>query len=500
MELISLTETIKNTPTDSPLRYVAFQKVWRMLTQEENQKLIGEQQNHEFFHLLKDILQSGTEPLNAKHYSANCLWYLSRYKPNKYVLSSDSLDIIPILIRVLYEGEEELKIPIITALNNISLVKESHSSLLRSANHHYSYLEYLKRQIQRCPGEFDSFRALSSLVSTTALHYRHDSSSSSLQLIQDIINLNIHEIVLQRLMAFGVQCNTWPDIYTDDGSVCYWCLNFLMSFSSLSLGGEAIAQLRNSQSYYLFFKQLLSCHTMDSLKAMIVYANVYGGGRNQGSLIPSKRLFSEKERGLLEDDYELFPMLLNTLDLTYHYDEAMQNNTMGFRFQFYYGVIGIRDLASSLKNLSLNDSNKRIMMTSSQKHTKQLFRLIATGLASFVENKKEFSYNDKVAESFAGGGGEDHETFELFLELLLQLSYSVTPGDDDNRFWTYLREFKIDQMLLRLQNHKTNHVLSNQEHKLISLLLDSEGEHGNKLAPSSSFKSSVSFLSFLLSR
>jgi hypothetical protein len=122
----------------------------------------------------------------------------------------------------------------------------------------------------------------------------------------------------------------------------------------------------------------------------------------------------------LNEHKNILLRLIDLLDVTLNYDDTRPVVKDLLNKGFTYGPIKLHVLTSSIRNLSVSDENKNIMI----KYSK-LIELACQEVLSFINNAKEFS-GTPPGYTFAnstGGGGRDFLTLENTMELLLQLSF-----------------------------------------------------------------------------
>jgi hypothetical protein len=122
----------------------------------------------------------------------------------------------------------------------------------------------------------------------------------------------------------------------------------------------------------------------------------------------------------LNEHKNILLRLIDLLDVTLNYDDTRPVVKDLLNKGFTYGPIKLHVLTSSIRNLSVSDENKNIMI----KYSK-LIELACQEILSFINNAKEFS-GTPPGYTFAnstGGGGRDFLTLESTMELLLQLSF-----------------------------------------------------------------------------
>eukprot|EP01040_Poterioochromonas_malhamensis_P001778 gene1778-1897_t len=91
------------------------------------------------------------------------------------------------------------------------------------------------------------------------------------------------------------------------------------------------------------------------------------------------------------------------------------------RLGFDYGLFKLRSVTASLRQLALQPKNRKIFLMHHD-----LMKLCKISLQCFIENVPEFHAIVDQKIRYGGGGGDDVETAECILEILLLLSFDET--------------------------------------------------------------------------
>jgi hypothetical protein len=352
-------------------------------------------------HLLETVTD---EPVSIEKLSGG-LWCISATVSLRTYLGSPDLRLVPALIRATAYSET-CKKNITNILMNISLERTIHSYLLRQD---FGYMEYLKREVTAAsnnPIYYNSFQCL-----FTDIELNH---------LRVALDLGVHEFFLQKLMSKGNVPSQWDEVGKR-------CLNILMYISRFEYGARAICKLRDSEFLYLLLKDT----TIQGMKAAFLIANCFGRLEANSSRKP-----------LLEDKPTILPLIRECLDVTLDYDPAATKVKDMEAKGFVMGVIQINTIASALRNLSLCDKNKAIIV-----QDKALLRNICLCLEAFINKAPQFGgvYNNMWRP--AGGGGEDYFSASDLIELLLQLSFYFEDDDALLSFFDEVGEYRLSSLV-----------------------------------------------------
>jgi hypothetical protein len=368
-----------------------------------------------FIPLLKDILVAGGTGLGVR-YSLGCLWYLSRSKSNDLIIGSRELGLIPILMTYLRSRTEMMSYKI---LRNCVFHPDNHCYMFSDE---IGYLSYFKEQMIENPLSVDPyhvFAAVASVIKNENIWY--------------LTRLRIHEVILERIISAG------PDPYVWEGKDCGiedHGLTFLTCFSTVLSGRLALLEL-----YPFDFLYNVSnwSNTMESIRCRVILFNLYGKEISSSQLSPSVfATFPPIEHNISQSQRRSFPeiqALLATEQLhasnRFNFDffvnifVATINQNQGreaenLRIEGYdYGMFMMRDLTNLFVSMSLITSESKEFISFDER----FLTCVVKTIDLFISNEPELSARNDVASIFAGGGGNDYETVENMLELLLQLSY-----------------------------------------------------------------------------
>jgi hypothetical protein len=314
----------------------------------------------------------------------------------KAAVSSKELALLPVLMKILRSASSEYIInSSLIAISNCSLFEGCHDYLLSSE---VGWLDYLEKTIHNEPNDAHSYRWFVKLVSNMR-------SENILVLIEH----KIVEVILSNVLCYGADRKKWSK---EEGEVVDLGTSFIMFFSKLTVGSRYLKELFSLQPQYdSFFFELLSTRSssLDGVKVMIVLANLYGREEN-----------NERGKALLSSHSDILPFLIDIMDATMNWNVNRRAIKELLKKGFRFAEFGLSVTVVALKNLSISDENKKIMIK-----YPSLIGLSCQGIKLFVDNASECE-GMRPGETFyqkAGGGGKDFLTVEGLLELLLQLSF-----------------------------------------------------------------------------
>jgi hypothetical protein len=205
-----------------------------------------------------------------------------------------------------------------------------------------------------------------------------------------------------------------------------FCLRFYAGISTYKCGADAIRSLDKPE----FLMKLIESPGLEKIYGTIIAANVYGKDEK-----------SANTKALLASDRNILDRITCILDYSIHpTDESAANLAQCQLFGFPYGIIGLKQISCALKNLSISDENKTELV----KHPK-LLDFSCEAILSYLSNNPHYStwtwVGEATAESSAGGGGSDLDSFENFVEFLLQLSFYF---EEDEPLRAHFKKYSFD--------------------------------------------------------
>jgi hypothetical protein len=427
------------------LRSDALREIW-LLTENDDYKIPLCDSSLQFLPLIRDILTTSLNDQVSLKNTIACICNLSTHQQNKIIICSPTLGILSSLVNLMDETHGVLvqdanaKKWLYTTLSNCALNPITHPYLLADGS--VRYLEVLKNEMERDPTYLPPIKSFGCISLSLPNQYAHL-----------VINLRVHEIIVNRLMSFGPVPSAWPDRNT---GMAYWSLNFITAFSGLPDGRKALRALNKVD----FFLQLLVCTEMEGIKASIITSNIFVQDDVYSTFSEKKASSSSSSspnghvpvvaavpstapvvvsslptvtsatpttttasvlasKSLLESYPQLFPTLMDVYSATLDFDANRSEVKSLLSRGFGYAIVKMRDLSATLRNLSISsDKNKEIML-----NHPSLLPFVLKSVYLFIDNKPELNAIYHNYREYAGGGGKDLETIEYLLELLLQLSF-----------------------------------------------------------------------------
>jgi hypothetical protein len=383
-EYTSLLESSKSF--DDVIRVDSLRKLWDFVYAAEGKR---EEMLSPAFSAMTVLVSVLNEYSHDPETIKNCtgvLWCFSADLACRRKIMDKDYNMTPALLQIT-SINEEIKLNATNILLNCSIDKGTHATLLLPE---YGYMEFIKGEMTTEPEKavnYNAFQCLFTEVDTAYIPYA--------------IQLRIHEFVINQLISFGSNPEDW-------GEIGKRCLNILMYLSKYAEGIEAIRRLAQKTLLY----SLLEDDEVQGIKACFLVANVYGREEGNGTA-----------NSLLEDHPTVLPLMTSCFDATINYD-ANRTEIQDLQEKgFVIGVIQVGVISAALKNLSLSDKNKAIILKNAR-----LMADVLVSIKAFIDNAPQFGGNYNKMYRPAGGGGEDFFAVENFLELLLQLSFFY---DDD---------------------------------------------------------------------
>ena len=351
-------------------------------------------------------------------------------------LGSKELSLFPILMKIVKSTTTNSDIidSIELIIFNCSCFDNTHEYLFSPE---INWLEYCDKRLREHPndrGPYQCFRALVKNLSN--------------ENILSLIHRNIPSRILSKLSTINTTTMNGKRIIDD-------CFTFLVRFSKTSNGATYLNDYFSCTPNCLtIISNSLLSQSLNGINSIITLANVYGRDESSTSV-----------KAILEIHPDILPCLVELLDVIMNYDINRDVVKRWVNKGFWYGCVDLPIISIALRNLSISDENKRIMIQS-----RKLLDLTFQGINSFLQNDPEFKgmpggnfYN------YSGGGGKDIISLENFLELLLQLSFCYHNKSELNASFSI--SYNVKQMLKDLRNLSTERNVSIQSKLLVDQLL-----------------------------
>jgi hypothetical protein len=372
-----------------------------------------------FASTLVEILRDPGIELESILNAVSCVWYLSREIKCRERMCSE-IELVVAMMAVI-DRSVAIKKAVLCALANCSIDPNSHPYLLSSR---VGYLEYLKTDIIR---NYDNSFCYQSVYCFTSYMNRSDCLT--------INGFGLTELMYQKLFTYGTSVSRWNMRFNGPA---YWCLNMIMNASKFPEGADLIRSFPDSTG---FFTAILATEDVESIKSAFILANLHGS--NEGN---------STTKALLETYPRVLELVGKIMIATMDFDESRSDIKDLSRRGFAYGIIRFPDISAALKNLSLSEKNKRVILAN-----KRILSSVLDVIRSFIWNAPEYAARSGVAVELAGGGGGDVWTLQNFLELLLQLSFCFESSVALHREFSQINEHNIPkllQMILELPDER----------------------------------------------
>jgi hypothetical protein len=344
---------------------------------------------------LKQLLEKSIDDTYCLDWIINCLCCLSSGDVScAAAISSKDLGLFSILLKMLKSTSDTNMIDRIeTTISNCSIFSVSHSYLLSSE---IGWLDHLEKRLKEKPNDILSYKRFVSMVG--------DMKNEDILVL---INRKIPDMILQKMVSSDPGKK-------EDQEVMNEAMKFIMYFSKLMNGYRYLKEYLNLHRKHLdfllaFVSSDAPITSMNGIRAIVILTNVYG--RDEGD--------REQSKALLASHPDILQVLIDIMDAIMNWDvsrkEVKNLLKKGFEYGFRISVVAV-----ALRNLSISDENKKIMI----KYPK-LIGLACQGIKLFIDDAPECKgiHPGDLYYSPGGGGGKDLVTVEHLLELLVQLSF-----------------------------------------------------------------------------
>mmetsp|Transcript_23156 Transcript_23156/g.25388 ORF Transcript_23156/g.25388 Transcript_23156/m.25388 type:complete len:550 (+) Transcript_23156:51-1700(+) len=384
-------------------RSQALKELWN-LSHNDQYKIALCHSKLRLLELLHNILLHEQQDRLSVRYSVFCLWYLSRELKNRHIIASASNRLIPALMSLI--RDDEWREPILKIVSNCVLTSRTHSYLLSEEVGLFSFCHSEMRETLTpalsCYHRF--FANIATVVQSQHIHY--------------FVRSNIPQFMFNLLLGFGPRPARWQNRVN---GLPYWCLNFLMAFSSVREGAK---HLRSIAEVGLFFAKMMSCEDMEGFKAAVILTNILYRNNDENDYY--NRIIHHTEPILVKFEH-LKAMTLEIFQLQLKYDPSVSESRNLAVRGYAYGIIQLRDIVAFLRNLAIHPINRQVLF----EMLPSLLPSALTSLQLFLDNASECTARYDIAVIYGGGGGRDWESIEHLLELLLILSLDYDVNNDD---------------------------------------------------------------------
>jgi hypothetical protein len=302
-------------------------------------------------------------------------FYLSWTIVGRMAICEPELGLIPVCLR--FVRLPAVRTELFMMLSNCVLCEKTHPYLLSPE---INFLPIAKQLLRENSDDYRFYKLFSNFVK--------GASEGNVKLL---IAMGIPQIILPKFLSLSVRLE--PDINPTGMYISY----FTIGLSTSSAGAQAIREFNQPA----FFFDLLS-RFRESVAVFIV-VNVYSETFIPGNLI----------------DESVIGSVVSFLKIIVHFDE----NDMFYKSisnkPFCFGDLELSTVVCALKNLSMNDYYRNMMI----EQFPDIQFLICRALHDFNENKSQYSHKGQWGEAYAGGGGEDFRSMKYICEFLLQLTF-----------------------------------------------------------------------------
>jgi hypothetical protein len=374
-------------------RVAALKELWNLSENEKYKEALCDP-SFPLLTAVQAILDSSTDEETVEA-ATGILWYLSRVNAGREKIGSAELKLIPPLISLLSK-RSTARTHALKAFANVVLNKSSHAYI---TSPELGFFKVLKEQFRTDRENHTLYFIMS--------NFAYEASANTVQLF---IDEGMPEILATKLF-------TGTSWYI--GTELEQCLRFFTRVTTTKCGAEAVHSLNKPE----FFMKLVNSSGLERIYGTMIMANVYGKEEN-----------SSQTKALLAI---ILDLILLIFDYAIHpNDQSAARRVKDQINGFPYGIIGLREISSSLKNLSISDENKKNLIGNTK-----LLDFSCEVILAFLSNNPPFKCVDGFGEISSGGGGSDVDTFENMIEFFLQLSFFY---EEDEALRGYFKKCSFD--------------------------------------------------------
>jgi hypothetical protein len=433
IDLSKIVQIIQNPHHPADSRQEHFQKLCQLLQDDSFRiKLCEEKIN--FFPMIYSFLMDPPTPMFLS-LSTICLWYLSRNVEASNHICRPEYQLLPLLRNYLYENAQ-IKPNIIKCFSNISLNASTHNYLFANE---INFLEFCYHEIELSILSTHSYQTLGCIALSIQPDYRYH-----------LLKFPFIQLFFQNLITVGSNPRRWlPRFYGPH----YWCLNYLSTITSWKNNDEILKILFSDLKGvfpFQFFYELTKTKQIESIKALFILSKYYHFHQQETRNIISSSSSSSSSSCSSPDycyEFQCLSTVLTAAEQTAsdpHQTNYYTNHSLGQKLLdiyyillsgessatstiyeslsnigFAYGILKLRDIASTLAALSCFPENCQVLL--SQSYWERLFPLLTKTIQLFIDNEGECTAFGSVAKEYSGGGGQDFESMEYLLILLMNL-------------------------------------------------------------------------------
>ena len=401
-----LLTVVLNDPSEATVK--AWEILSNLSVESKNREYMGSNELGLVPSLMAVVSNDQSE---ARVKALECLWDLAIESKNKEYMGSKEVGLVPLLMTVVSNDQSEARAKALGCL--FSLAVESKSA------------EYMgSKEVGLVP-------LLMTIVS-------NDQSETRVKALGCLWNL----MILYSNIPYFVECNGITIVMnvftkTEKDSESYKkSLTMLMVSCRHPMAAAACKQCNGIE----VFTPLVSDTDIVGLKSAFIISFI--SGRDE---------IRVNQKSLLQTHLGIVDMLLSVLTNTVN---GLEGN--GYAF----GNFDLNVIVAAVLSLSISDSNKQILV--SKPFLPPLFSI----LLMFVNNDPMIPYRGVKRGTFVGGGGNDVESAETVVEILLQFSFYYE-SDIELQITFLVPELKAKEILTLLL---TNDKLSNDCKRSVSTL------------------------------
>ena len=424
-EAEGLVATLRNS-TDDKKRVEALSKIYEATNSDVNKVLLLVPELGllpELKRIIRD--RSGIE----QEWAVAVLCQVGINDNNKVMLSSRDLGLMPLIMQNVTKYEN-----CFTIMTNIMLRPENHDYLLSKE---VGIMDHVRNFLDNFdPNNIAKDEKYLKIYSNVSACLKNE----NLELFLSYCPI---EAMVKRMLISSTS------IICNNNGYGYWILNFMNRISYHPLAAARLKELRAVP----FITDLMSSTGIAGLKATIAVSNMIG-----------KDEASNHSQSMIQNQPEKFALLLKLFKATLMKDVGPEAEDCKKLHGYLFGMIKMRNICGAIRTLTISDTNKPLMLKTN------VVELLIRTLRLFTENALQLNILVNNMDQTAGGGGEDHETAEVAIEALLQLSFNYEMDEKLREVYTHACEYDVIQIFSDCFADRRNKLSSEAKRNAASLL------------------------------
>lgn len=325
---------------------------------------------------------------------------LAAWKENKLVLGAESLGLSALMFTFI--NNVDVRLLVFIFFLNCALEPVNHEYYL---SERLGIATYIRQEMIRSTSFVYPYWFFTNIAAT-----------GGEIVISILLKWKIHELFMNCLLFAGADPAQWIDRSQGAAFRSLFSIFYLSVFSD-----EVRYALLKIPGILEYFTALFQSYERERIPASMILCNL------------SSVVAPDSARGITSQVQvkSIIDLLVTVFyaDVFYETDRLSPYVQKYRRLGYNYGIFKLRSVAASLRQLALQPENRQMMLLH-----QDLLKLCKTALQSFIEDAPEFHavgiYYQMIQHG--GGGGDDVDTAEFILELLLLLSFDETEVESDS--------------------------------------------------------------------